>query len=64
MLKQILRIVFPVILLATILLSACSASITTTTPTQDVSVFYTAAAQTIEAKPVKITSTPLPTSTD
>jgi len=64
MLKQTLRIFFPAILLTATLLSACSASITTATPTQDVSVIYTAAAQTIEAKPARITSTPLPTSTD
>ena len=63
MLKQTLRIFFPAILLAALVLSACSASITTPIPTQDVSVIYTAAAQTIEAKPVKSTSTSLPTST-
>ena len=54
---------FSQLCIAALLLSACSASITTATPTQDLSVIYTAAAQTIEAKPVKSTSTSLPTST-
>jgi hypothetical protein len=63
MLKKILGIFFPVLLLAALLLSACSASITTATPTNDVSAIYTAGAQTIEARPAKPTATSLPTST-
>lgn len=62
MMKQTLRILFPVISLAALLLSACNMP-ATATPTQAVSAIYTAAAQTIAAEAAQATSTPQPTET-
>ena len=62
--KKYRTILLPVITIASLLISACGASVSNSaTQTQAVVAIFTAAAQTIEAKAASFTATPKPTET-
>lgn len=62
--KKYRTILLPIITIASLLISACGASVSNSaTQTQAVVAIFTAAAQTIEAKAASFTATPKPTET-